>query len=68
MIIRTATTALALTFLAAGAFAFAPGAAQINQADIVKPAAMTTIEKNQNWPLKGHITMDPCGIQFCQEV
>ena len=68
MLKRTAATALALTFLAAGAFAFAPGANSQQQAADFKPAAMTTIEKNQNWPLKGRITMDPCGMQSCLEV
>jgi hypothetical protein len=28
----------------------------------------TTIEKNQVWPVKGHITMEPCAENVCLNV
>ena len=69
MIIRTATAALALTIVAAGTFAFATGATATQQNLQIKPAAaMSTMEKNQAWPVKGNITMEPCTLNFCQEV
>ena len=69
MIIRTATAALALTIVAAGTFAFAAGATATQKTHEFKPAAaMSTMEKNQAWPVKGNITMEPCTMNFCQEV
>ncbi len=68
MIIRTTTTLLALSLLAAGALAFAPAAQSTQPATGVKPAAMSTFEKNQSWPLKGRITMEPCKYNLCQDV
>lgn len=65
MFTRIAVAALALTVLGAGAFAFSPE-------DPFKKdprAARTTVfEKNQAWPIKGNITMDPCSQVTCQEV
>ena len=68
MIIRTATTLLALSVLAAGALAFAPTAQSTQPATGAQPAAMSTFEKNQAWPLKGQITMEPCKYNLCQDV
>jgi hypothetical protein len=28
----------------------------------------TTVEKNQAWPIKGHITMEPCTENLCLNV
>ena len=65
MFTRLAVTALTLTVLGAGAFAFAPGGqAQINAASV----HTTVVEKNQAWPVKGRITMDPCAAAACLEV
>ena len=65
MFIRIAVTALALTALGAGAFAFAPAGHAIQD---TSASRTTIIEKNQFWPVKGRITMDPCAEVFCQEV
>ena len=65
MFTRIAVTALALTVLGAGAFAFSP-------TDPFKHDPQTTrttvFEKNQAWPIKGNITMDPCALVTCTEV
>lgn len=63
MFTRFAVAALAATLLGAGAYAVnleAPTAA--SQAD-----RTTVIQKNQNWPVKGLVTMDPCSVRACQE-
>lgn len=65
MITRIAVTALTLTILGAGAFAFTPGG-QAPQDTI--SSHTTFVQKNQVWPLKGHITMNPCAIAQCEEV
>ena len=65
MFTRLAVTALTLTVLGAGAFAFTPG----EQATITEASVpTTTIEKNQAWPVKGRITMNPCAAAACLEV
>ena len=65
MFTRLAVTALTLTVLGAGAFAFAPG----EQPRMSEIAVHTTIvEKNQVWPVKGFITMNPCAAAACLEV
>ena len=65
MFTRIAVTALTLTVLGAGAFAFAP----TDTAPQNSAAARTTIlEKNQAWPIKGRITVNPCAVEACQEV
>ncbi len=64
--IRTFTiTAAALSLLAAGAVAViaaVPGNAEFATDNV------TTITKNQAWPVKGLITMTPCTVTVCQEV
>ncbi len=65
---RTATLALTMTVLTAGVLGYLAGTASDSEASIYKPAAYSTIEKNQAWPLKGNITMKPCAVQVCQEV
>ena len=65
MFTRIAVTALALTALGAGAFAFTP----VDPFKQDPKAARTTVfEKNQAWPIKGNITMDPCSQVACEEV
>ncbi|MGI9462585.1 MAG: hypothetical protein ACR2OM_01510 [Aestuariivirgaceae bacterium] len=65
MFTRLAVTALTLTVLGAGAFAFAPGELITDKA---ASARVTEIQKNQAWPIKGRITMDPCAQIQCEEV
>lgn len=38
--------------------------------DMTAPKAgkVTEIQKNQIWPIKGRISMDPCALSACQEV
>ena len=36
--------------------------------DIITPARFTQVEKNQVWPLKGNITMNPCANFECVEI
>ncbi len=63
---RTLTmTAAALGLLAAGAVAVV--AAVPESAGRVSEN-VTTISKNQAWPVKGLITMTPCAVAACQEV
>ena len=64
------SVALSLTVLAMVALVTVDGsgATVIQQALHTNPVAMTTIEKNQGWPIKGNITMQPCIKRFCQEV
>jgi len=63
MIIRIALTALATVFLGAAAYAVVP---EKSQTAVLIPLNTTTIEKNQSWPLKGNITLDPCAKVYCQ--
>ena len=65
MFTRIVVNALALTALGAGAFAFAP-----NSQVAIEPVTtqITIMEKNQVWPIKGQITMNPCADKACQEV
>ncbi len=35
---------------------------------IISPAGITQVDKNQAWPLKGRITMNPCADFVCVEV
>ena len=65
MFTRITVTALALTVLGAGALAFSPSDPYKHDPQ----AARTTVfEKNQAWPIKGNITMDPCAQVTCKEV
>jgi hypothetical protein len=63
MLTRFAVMALAVTLLGAGAYAV----------NLETPQATpslertTVIQKNQNWPVKGLVTMDPCSLRACQE-
>ncbi len=61
-----ATAILTVIFLSAGAFA---------GSDIRKPvtapaqyANVTVIAKNQSWPVKGRITMQPCAVNRCIDI
>lgn len=64
--IRIATGALAVAFLAAGAFSEAPHSVEVVPATSV--AKVTLVQKNQAWPIKGLITVEPCKLAHCQEV
>ena len=65
MITRITITALASVILAAAAYGIAPVKPQTA---ILVPVKSTIIEKNQAWPVKGLISMDPCASSFCQNV
>jgi len=65
MVIRIAVTALATVFLGAAAYAVVP---EKPDAAILAPLNTTTIEKNQVWPLRGNISLDPCANIYCQNV
>ena len=65
MFTRIAVTALALTVLGAGAFAFSPTDPFKQDPRAVRT---TVFEKNQAWPIKGNISMDPCAQVTCTEV
>ncbi|MGE0212357.1 MAG: hypothetical protein AB7S41_11730 [Parvibaculaceae bacterium] len=64
MFTRFAVAALALSLLGAGAYA-------VNldkpQTAVSSNSRTTVIEKNQNWPVKGLVTMNPCSVRACQE-
>ena len=63
MLTRFAVMALAVTLLGAGAYAV----------NLETPKATSSIErttviqKNQSWPVKGLVTMEPCSLRTCQE-
>jgi hypothetical protein len=59
-----ATFILTVAFLAAGAYA------ENDLKPTVHPpgANITVIGKNQAWPLKGQITLEPCRINPCRDV
>ena len=62
----TATIALSIMFLSAGAFA-----GDRNQTLQVSPAAtenVTVVYKNQAWPQPELITVDPCKISQCYDI
>ena len=62
---RTLTmTAAAISLLAAGVVAVIATSPRAEMATV----KATTIAKNQAWPVKGLITMDPCAVAACQEV
>ena len=63
MITRIAITFLATAFLGAAAYAVVP---EKSQTAVLIPLNSTTIEKNQAWPIKGYITLDPCARVRCQ--
>ncbi len=58
------STALAVAFLSAGAFAgvHAPLPKLVVPAKITN---VTVIRKNSAWPLKGQITTDACAVRRC---
>jgi hypothetical protein len=64
MFTRIAMAALALSLLGAGAYAvtFEKPTVTADTTD-----RTTVIEKNQNWPVKGLVTMNPCSVRACQE-
>lgn len=61
MFTRIAVAALAMSLLGAGAYAVNP------KTPAPQSERTTIIEKNQTWPVKGLVTMDPCSIRACQE-
>ncbi|VAW01450.1 hypothetical protein MNBD_ALPHA08-323 [hydrothermal vent metagenome] len=63
MITRIAITVLATAFLGAAAYAVVPGK---SKTAVLIPINTTTIEKNQAFPLKGNIALDPCAKVRCQ--
>ena len=63
MIIRIAITFLATAFLGAAAYAVVPEKAKTA---VIIPLNTTTIKKNQSWPVKGNISLDPCAKVVCQ--
>lgn len=63
MITRIAITVLATAFLGAAAYAVVPAK---SKTAVLIPINSTTIEKNQSWPLKGNISLDPCAKVRCQ--
>lgn len=63
MFTRFAVMALAVTLLGAGAYA-------VNMETPKASSSVertTVIQKNQNWPVKGLVTMEPCSLRACQE-
>lgn len=66
MFTRIAITALTLTALGAGAFAVA--ASEPANQESAAAEHMTVLQKNQVWPVKGNITMNPCAQVACEEV
>ena len=63
MIIRITVMVLATILLGAGAYAVVP---EKSASATLVPLNSTTIEKNQVWPLKGNISLDPCVNVYCQ--
>ncbi len=57
-----ATLTLTILFLSAGAFA------SNNSAPVRVHGNVTVIEKNQAWPIQGHITVEPCVNVTCYDV
>ena len=57
-----ATFILTAAFLSAGAFA----GNELNLAGRAHGANVTVIAKNQAWPVKGQITLEPCRINPCR--
>ena len=55
------STALAVAFLSAGAFASVEHKAPM----VAQNTNVTVIHKNSNWPAKGQITTDSCAIVRC---
>lgn len=62
----TATAALTVMFLSAGAIA--GNDPHQPRATLVQPANMTVIMKNQSWPVKGRITVESCKLNRCIDV
>ena len=62
MFIRFAITALTTAFLGAAALAVVP---QKSENAVLLPLNTTVIEKNQSWPVKGNIALDPCKNVYC---
>ena len=62
----TATAALTILFLSAGAFArdsrLMPSAAAVQNANV------TVINKNQSWPVKNLITVEACSVSRCIDI
>lgn len=58
-----ATFILTVALLSAGAFA----GNSSQQPTSPRGANVTVIAKNQAWPVKGQITLEPCRINPCRE-
>ncbi len=64
MLTRIAIAALAVALLTAGAGAVtSPKRVSAEP----QPSRSTVVEKNQLWPVKGLITVEPCAVRACQE-
>ncbi len=64
MFTRIAMAALALSLLGAGAYAVSLEAPATTARMVDRT---TVIQKNQSWPVKGLVTMNPCSVRACQE-
>lgn len=65
MLMRFAIAGLAMTLVAAAAYAVAPVKAVPTGP---QSSNTTVVEKNRMWPVKGLITVEPCSLRACQEV
>ena len=65
MFTKIATIALAVGFLSAGAFA---SGRDLKAGLALHPTNVTTIAKNQVWPVKGRIMADPCKASACIDI
>ena len=66
MFTKIATLTLAVAFLSAGAFA---GARDLTAGStITKTVNMTVVSKNQNWPVRGLVTIDTCKLNACLDI
>ena len=66
MFTKIATLTLAVAFLSAGAFAGARDLAA--GSSIVKTVNMTVVSKNQNWPVRGQMTIDARKLTACFDI
>lgn len=65
IIFLSAIAALVLAIIAAGSVAFSANAIMDRQA---LGKNVSTMEKNQVWPIKGDLTFQPCITNPCQDI
>ncbi|MBL8893542.1 MAG: hypothetical protein JNJ53_03010 [Rhizobiales bacterium] len=66
MFTKIATLTLAVAFLSAGAFA---GARDLTAGStVMKTVNMTIMSKNQNWPVRGQVTVETCKLNACFDI